>query len=127
MKFIIDAYSWIEYLEGSKEGEKVYEILKSDNEKFVLLITIAEVVSKVKRKKGNFILAYESIISNAKVIDITPKIAKEAGLFHAEIRKKQPSFGIVDAFLITTARFINAKVLTGDKHFKNFKEVMLIS
>ena len=126
MLYLIDVYSWIEYLEGSKEGEKVYEILKSNNEIFVLPITISEVVSKVKRMKGNALLAYEAIVSNSQIIETTPKIAKEAGLLHAQIRKKQPSFGIVDALLITTAKFIKGKVLTGDRHFRNFKETVFV-
>ena len=126
MRYIIDAYSWIEYLEGGEKGEKVHKILKSDNEIFVLPITIAEVISKVKRSKKNTQLAYESIISKAKIINSTPKIAKEAGLLHAEKRKKVPQFGIVDAFLVILARITGAKVLTGDNHFKGFKEATFL-
>ena len=122
MNYIIDAYAWIEYLEGSKKGEKVNEILNSKNEIFVLPITISEVVSKVKRRNGNYELAYGALIKRAKIINQTPKIAKESGLIHAEMRKEFDQFGIVDAILISTARSINAKVLTGDHHFKDFKE-----
>lgn len=126
MKYIIDAFSWIEYLEGSERGKKVHEILNSDSENFVLLITIAEVISKVKRKEGNFKLAYDSIISNSQIANISPRIAKEAGLLHAEYRMKMQQFGIVDAILITTAKYLGAKVLTGDAHFKSFKEAVII-
>ena len=126
MKYIIDAFSWIEYLEGSIKGKKIYEILNSNSENYVLLITIAEVVSKVKRKSMNYELAYESMIKNAKIFDITPSIAKEAGSLHAEYRGKMPQFGIVDALLITTAKRLGAKVLTGDAHFKSSKEAIII-
>ena len=52
MKYIIDSFAWIEYLEGSKLGEKVREaILNKGNEIFSLNLCIAEVVSKAKRKK----------------------------------------------------------------------------
>lgn len=126
MKYIIDAFAWIEYLEGSEKGKKVYEILNSASENFVLLITIAEVISKVKRKGGNFKLAYDSMISNCKIANISPQIVKEAGLLHAEQRKKVPQFGIVDALLLITARYSGAKVLTGDAHFKSFKEAIIL-
>ena len=53
-------------------------------------------------------------------------MAKEAGIFYAEIRKKNKSFGIVDSLLITSAKMIGAKVVTGDNHFKNFSEVIFI-
>ncbi len=126
MKYIIDAHSWIEYLEGSKRGEEVYKILQSNNQVFVLPITISEVVSKVKRKKENFELAYKSIISSAQVIEPTPKIAKEAGLLHAEMRKKHRGFGIVDALIVTTANLTHSIVVSGDRHFKKFKNVKML-
>jgi len=126
MKYLIDAYAWIEYLEGSKEGEKVDEFLNQNNEIFITSITIAEVVSKIKRKNGNSELAYESMIKNTKIIEITPNISKEVGLFHAEIREKIPTFGLADAFLYIVSKKINAKIITGDRHFKDFKEVIQI-
>ncbi|MBI2448927.1 PIN domain-containing protein [Candidatus Pacearchaeota archaeon] len=126
MKYIIDAYGWIEYLNGSLAGEKINKILKEDHDIYSISMTISEVVSKVKRKKGNVDVAYNSIISNSKIIEITPKIAKEAGLLHAETRKEIENFGLVDAILIIIARHANAKILTNDFHFKNFKETILI-
>ena len=126
MKYLVDAHSWIEYLEGSVKGAKVNEFLTSDNEILVMPITISEVVSKTKRKDSNFELAYKVILSNAKIIEMTPKIAKNAGLLHAEMRKKHEQFGIVDAIIIETAKSINAKILTGDNHFKEFKEAIII-
>ena len=64
MKLIIDAHSWIEYLEGSFSGQKLNDILKEDNEILVLPITISEVMGYIKRKGGNVELAYNSIIKN---------------------------------------------------------------
>jgi len=126
MKYLIDAYAWIEYLEGSKKGEIVNNYLESEDEIIILPITIAEVVSKVKRKNGNFELAYNIMISKSKVIETTPKISKNAGILHAEMRKKYPQFGIVDASIIETAKLINAKIVTGDPHFKDFKESIIL-
>ncbi|MFH1325589.1 MAG: PIN domain-containing protein [archaeon] len=125
MKYLIDSSCWIEYLEGSKSGEKINEILKRE-EIFVLPINIAEVVSKVKRKKHDFELAYKSIVSNASIISITPKISKDAGILHADMKSKKPNFGLADAFIITAARIISAKLLTKDEHFRGFKEAVFI-
>jgi len=125
MKYIIDSYAWIEYLEGSKAGEKVNQIINSDNEIYILPITIAELVSKAKRRNSNHQLMYESVIKS-KILNISPKIAREAGLLHAEMRKKFDQFGIVDAILISTAKEIKAKIITGDNHFKQFKEAIII-
>ena len=126
MKYLIDAYAWIEYLEGSSKGEKVSNIIEENNEIFILPITIAEVVSKVKRKNGNHELAYNVLISKSKIIEMTPKISRNSGILHAETRKKSSRFGIVDATIIETAKIIDAKIITGDPHFKESKEAIII-
>ncbi len=126
MKYIVDSYAWIEYLDGSAMGEKVKKILEGDNEIFSLNLTISEVISRVKRKNGNIDIAYSAINFISKVAEITPETAKKAGEFHGEIRKKIKDFGLVDALILTLARELNAKVVTGDEHFRGFKEAVFI-
>lgn len=126
MKFIIDSYAWIEYLDGSSLGEKVKKIIEGNNELFSLNLTILEVISRTKRKKMDFESAYQLIISISKIAEITPELAKKAGIIHAEIREKIKDFGLVDSLLIILARKLNAKILTGDEHFRGFKEAIMI-
>ena len=126
MKYIVDSSAWIEYLEGSEKGEKISNILNQNNEIFILSLNIAEVVSRIKRKKSNFNLAYETLITKAKLLNLTPKIAKEAGILHGEIKPKVKSFSLADALIIKSAEAISAKIITTDYHFKSFKEVVLI-
>ena len=92
----------------------------------VLPITISEVVAKIKKSEGDVETAYLSIIKNSRIFHPTPKIAKEAGLLYIETRKKNESFGIVDSLLITSAKLIEAKLVTGDPHFKYFKEAIIL-
>ncbi|HLC74610.1 MAG TPA: PIN domain-containing protein [Candidatus Nanoarchaeia archaeon] len=125
MKYIIDAYAWIEYFEGSLAGKKIQEII-ANNDVLTLSITVAEVISKVKRKGLNEQIAYHAITSNSRVIDISPESARDAGLIHAEVRKKTPNFGLVDSVLLAVAREQKLKIVTGDHHFALFKEVLLI-
>ncbi len=126
MKYIVDSYAWIEYLGGSPAGQKVREIIGADNEIYSLNLSVAEVVSRIKRLNENADLAYEAIISNSKIIDIDVELAKEAGLLHAETRKKIKDFGLVDVLILVSARKLKAKILTGDPHFKGFKEAVFI-
>lgn len=126
MKYLIDAYAWIEYLEGSEKGKVVKNILNDNNEIFTLALTISEVVSRIKRKGLDAEAAAEAIQSNAKILDISAKAAKEAGVFHAEMREKISDFGLVDAILYTIAQAEEAKVVTGDPHFKGFKNVVFL-
>ncbi|MBS3080779.1 PIN domain-containing protein [Candidatus Pacearchaeota archaeon] len=125
MKCIIDAWAWVEYLEGTVYGTKVKEILEN-NEIYTSVITITEVISKVKRINKDVEVAYKAITTHSKIIPIHNDIAKDAGLFHADVYKKINDMGMADCILLITARRINAKIVTGDRHFKNFKEAILI-
>ncbi|PIN90265.1 hypothetical protein COU57_04105 [Candidatus Pacearchaeota archaeon CG10_big_fil_rev_8_21_14_0_10_32_14] len=126
MKILVDAYAWIEYLNGSSEGEKVHKILQGSDECLTLSITLCEVISKVKRNKCNFEIAYEAIHSNSRTIDPTPIMSKEGGLIHAKMREKIKNFGLVDSLLLACAKHHDAKILTSDNHFKGFKEVIFL-
>ena len=126
-RFVIDAYAWIEYFLGSEKGIRIREIIEaSNNEIFTSVITIAEVVSITKRENKYNEDIYNIINNLSTVYLIDPELAKETGLFHAEIRKKIKDFGMTDCVVLLTARKLNAKILTGDAHFKDFKEAILI-
>jgi predicted nucleic acid-binding protein len=42
------------------------------------------------------------------------------------MRKTEKDFGLADAYVLETARKLKSKVLTGDKHFRNVKEAVLL-
>ena len=127
MKYVIDSFSWIEYLIASSKGAKIKEIIESEsNEIYTSIISIAEIASITKRENRDVEEADKTINRLSKIYAINPKFAKEAGLLHAEIRKDIKDFGLADAIILLAARKIGAKVLTGDEHFKNFKEAILI-
>lgn len=126
MKYIIDSSAWIEYLQGSSAGEKVNTILNNNNEIISIPLIIAEVISKVKRNNENVELAYESITNNTKIFEITPRIAKEAGVLYAMQKQKNSSFSLADAIIICTANHLDTTVVTKDLHFKQFDNVILI-
>ncbi|MEM2971472.1 MAG: PIN domain-containing protein [Candidatus Bathyarchaeia archaeon] len=127
-KYVIDAYAWIEYLIGSKAGEKVKQILEGENnEVYTCAVTLAEVISKTAREGQNVEVAYEILTSNSIIIDLEQEISKKAGILHAKMRKTRKDFGLADAYVLATARETEAKILTGDPHFKGVKEAILIS
>ena len=127
MKYVIDAYAWIEYFIESGKGKKVKGLVESqDNEIFTSVITIAEVSSIGVREKRDVELGNKSILGLSSIYFINLELAREAGILHAEIRKKIKDFGLADTFVLLTARKLGAKVITGDSHFKGFKEAILI-
>jgi predicted nucleic acid-binding protein len=126
-KYVIDAYAWIEYLIGSKAGDKVRAVLEEENnEVYTCAVTVAEVVSKTAREGRDFEAAYDILLSNSQVVNVDEEVSKEAGELHSEMRKTKRDFGLADAYVLAIAKRIKSKVLTGDPHFKGVKEAILI-
>ena len=124
---MVDAWAWVEYLVGSELGTKLNKILdESNNEVYTCAITLAEVISKVARENRDVEAAYSILSSNSKIVKIDKELSLEAGLLHCEVRKTLKDFGLADAYVLATARKLNAKVLTGDLHFKNIKDAVMI-
>jgi predicted nucleic acid-binding protein len=126
LKFLIDSSAWIEYLEGSLKGEKVNEILESSNEIYSISLILSEVISKSKRSNQDVGIPFRAITLNSKFVDISPDLSREAGILHAEMKKKNRDFGLVDAMIWVLAKNLNAKLVTCDFHFRNFKNVVLL-
>ena len=126
-RYVIDAYAWIEYLIGSRAGEKVKSVLEEEgNEIFTCAVTVAEVVSKTARERRNFEAAYDILISNSQVVNADEEVSREAGVLHSEMRKTKRNFGLADTYVLAVARRMKSKVLTGDIHFEGVGEAILI-
>jgi len=126
-RYVIDAYAWIEYLIGSRAGEKVKAVLEGeDNVIYTCAVTVAEVVSKTAREGRDFEAAYEILISDSQVVNVDEEVSREAGVLHSEMRKTRRDFGLADAYVLAVARRTNSRILTGDAHFKGVKEAILI-
>ena len=127
MKFVIDTFAWIEYFRGTDFGAKVKEIIEAEeNEIFISIITVAEVVSILKRGNMDVDNGYKVIMNLAGIYKINEEFTKEVGILHAETRKEVKDFGLADTFVLLTARKLGAKLVTGDPHFRGFKEAVLI-
>jgi len=126
-KYVVDAWAWIEYFRGSEHGAKVNDVLEdSTTEVYTTAITIAEVISKTARDGRDTNAAYDMLLSNSQVIKIDEEFSKDAGLSHFKMRQTRKDFGIADAFVLAAANRLEAKIITGDPHFKGLKNAVLI-
>ncbi len=123
--YVIDAWAWIEFLRGSKAGLIVKKRIEN-SEVFTSIITISEVISKFAREGLNADEAFQAIISLSKVINSNEVFVKEVGFLHAEIKKREPTFSLADAFVLQTAKKMHARILTGDSGFIGVKEADLL-
>ncbi len=125
-KHVIDAYAWIEYIDGSPKGKKVVSILEDNDEIYTCAITLGEVVSKVARMGKDAKIAYDVLLSNSQIVTVDEEISLQAGLVHCEMRKASKDFGLADAYILATARKLKSKIVTGDPHFQGVKEAILL-
>ena len=125
-KYVIDAYAWIEYLDGTDAGSKVTATLENSDAIYTCAVTLAEVVSKVARMGKDAKIAYDVLLSNSQVITVDEELSLQAGLIHCEMRKTQKDFGLADAYILSTAPKLKSKIVTGDPHFQGIKEAIMI-
>jgi len=130
MIYIIDTFSWIDYFEGNLAGEKVREILENPKSQIITnVLSLAEISSVLKRKgigMERIDEIFSIIFSFSRIFDINFEISMEGGFLHAEIKSKIKDFGLIDSFILLSAKKLNAKIVTGDKHFKGMKDVVFI-
>ena len=125
-KHVVDAYAWIEYLDGSNSGRKVASILENGDAIYTCAITVGEVVSKVARMGKDAKIAYDVLLSNSQIITVDEELSLQAGLIHCEMRKTQKDIGLADAYILAAARKLKSKIVTGDPHFQGIKEAIMI-
>ena len=117
--YLLDSFAWIEYFRGTEKGRKVKKVLENFN-CFTPTVVIAEISDKYSREGYSFWdKDLQFILENSVLLDLDLHIASDAGKMKQLVRKKYKNkFGLADAIILVSARKINAKVVTGDKHFK---------
>ena len=126
-KFIVDAWAWIEYFRGTAYGAKLNDILEDPTtDVYTCAITIAEIISKTAREDRDIEAAYDIVVSNSQIIKLDEEISKQAGFLHYKMRQTSKDFGIADAFILAAANRFDAKIITGDPHFKGLKNTLMI-
>ena len=109
------------------QGRIVKELIENfKNEKYTCVLSISELVSKFVRKGMDPLSVFSAIKSLSTVVNIDDNTCFLAGKMHAGVRKTIHDFGLVDAFLVVLAKDMNAKIVTGDPHFKGMKNVIFI-
>lgn len=126
--YVLDAYAWIEYLNGTENGEKIRKwFTDSKNSFFTHKVTFAETISVTKRRGFDPEIAAKAIGSLSQLYEGDLSFFKDVGLLHAELRQRIQRFGLADTFVLLTARKCNAKIITGDPHFQGFgKEIIFL-
>jgi len=122
---VLDTFAWIEYFAGSEQGEKARQYIES-GDAITPSIVIAEFADKYEREGMNPKERLSFIRTKSSVSSLDDIIAETAGRISAQRRTKVKGWGLVDSVILATARTVEAKVVTGDEHFRDLEEAIMI-
>ncbi|MEM0268251.1 MAG: type II toxin-antitoxin system VapC family toxin [Candidatus Korarchaeum sp.] len=135
MRIVLDTYGWVEIFIGSEGGERVRRIIEESEEVYTPTIVLAEVARKYLREgfgEDEILERLDVIDYSSEVVPIDKRIALEASKCYLELterakREKLRDPSLFDAIVLATARVLDAKLLSGDEHFKGMDEVIWVS
>ena len=122
---VIDSFAWIEYFAGSEKGELAKKYIESGRS-ITPTIIIAELSAKYAKLKEDFDPKLRFINLKSRIVALDEDIAKLAGTINVERKSKIDRWGIVDSIVLATARIQKVRVVTGDEHFRDLQEVVMI-
>ena len=119
---LVDTDVFIWYMKGNR---KAYNIIESDININLSVITYMELIQGIRNKKELNILRKALKAWNAKVIYITEEISVKA-MFYIEQHYLSHSLQLADALIAATAVSNGLVLLTGnDKHYKMIKNLQI--
>jgi predicted nucleic acid-binding protein len=89
-------------------------------------IVIAEFADKYLREGADPRERLTFIRTRSRISQLDDSIAELAGRISATRRTKVKGWGLVDSVVLATARVMGAKVVTGDEHFRDLAEAIMI-
>jgi uncharacterized protein len=127
---IVDSFAWIEFLAGSEYEGRVREILAAADVVLTPDLVLAEVARKLARDgvaPGLVRRKIQDLSTLSQVVPIDLEIALGVAQADLDLRQNAKSRrlhrpGLSDAVILSTARCLLAKVLTGDPHFEGLTE-----
>ena len=129
---VIDSYAWIVYFRASPEGERAKKYIEGEGSATPSIV-VAEISRRLLRgietgeeTADQRVRHIEFIRSSSQILDLTFDVATLAGENAVEMRKRMKGWGLADSVVLVHARSANAKVVTGDPHFRNIKDAILI-
>ena len=132
MKTVVDSFAWIEHFIGSEKGGKVDEILQNSDEIYTPDVVLAEVARKYAREGVEDRIIHtrlQQIEDASNIVGLDAELALEAAkcylAMETEAKKRKLTLpSLFDAVVLATGKSLDAKVLTGDQHFKGLPETL---
>ena len=122
---VIDTFAWVEYFAGSTRGQKARPFIEK-GDSITPSIVVAEFTDKYLREGIAPEERLKFIRTKTMIPPLDDDVAEAAGRISAERRAKVKGWGLADSCVLATARAKGARVVTGDGHFEDLGETILI-
>ena len=120
-RIVLDTWAWWEILRGSSRGAKLQRsyLEPKGTRVFTSSITLGEVSAKMvsEGQRGDIPLVIASIRRESEIVDVTPEIAVSAGVLRQDLRKADSQASLADAIVLSTARDLDAILISADPAF----------
>ncbi len=124
-KYLIDTSMLVEFFDGTELGTHVCSLTEEDVA-IVSSLSIAE-FTDIAARRGMSIASQLSFIEQKfHILPLSTASCMQVGKIKNEQRKKQSSFGLIDALIYLTAQEHNLILLTKDNDFKGLKGVEIV-
>jgi len=125
---LVDTFAWLEMMKGSKKGANARSVVRDTREIFISVLTLYELQYRLAEITSDKDAAaiIQRISSQAEIIPVDHQIAIHGGQIKLRQRKLKTAMGAVDCLILATAQIYNLKVLTGDPHFNQYGDTILI-
>jgi len=134
-KIVVDAYAWIEVFLGSEAGRRAKGIIEEAETVLTPGTVLAEVARKYTREGATTPTIRKrlaTMLETSEPVDVDADLALEAAKATVQLERRAASSGLrkpslFDGIVLATARRNDAKVLTGDVHFKDLAETVWLA
>lgn len=121
--YLVDTDILIWVLRGNKKYEELLQILKDKKPLSISTITIAEIYKNIYPSE---ILKTESVLNEFLTWDITPSIAKIAGLYWQQYTKQLKNLNLTDCLIAGTANTNNLTLVSLNRRHFPMKDISLL-
>ena len=127
LQYILDTYAWVEYFSGTKKGEVVRKLFDDTKNEFLSIeCSISELRGWSIREKKDFGKLYGIVKANSQIETVDLQDWLKAAEIKSEMRRTMSDFGLIDAILVAKQKRYECKVVSGDPHFENLKDVVYL-
>jgi predicted nucleic acid-binding protein len=128
MKFILDSYAVLAYLQDEEGAQRVKEILYESaaggSTTYFPLINLGEILYIIERNLG--LEEAQKVLGVLRQLPLIILPADEVSVLAAAHIKAQYPISYADAFVISTAQTMHATILTGDPEFDVAADIVAI-